>query len=158
MNLIPPEAPELPYGRFFLPGPSEVHPDVLRAQTRPMISHRGAEIKELMQELQTGLEEVFLTQRPVFISTSSATGFMEAAVRNAGRTRVLSLVNGAFSQRFAERVIAASLNRAFQQFEHRQALLIYLIEETFQLGRGARAEQRSATRSVEHWSHDARRL
>ena len=102
MNLIPSEAPELPYGRFFLPGPSEVHPDVLRAQTRPMISHRGGEIKELMQELQTGLEEVFLTQRPVFISTSSATGFMEAAVRNAGRTRVLSLVNGAFSQRFAD--------------------------------------------------------
>lgn len=92
----------LPYGRFFLPGPTEVHPDVLAAQTRPMISHRGAEIKELMQELQGGLEKVFLTQRPVFISTSSATGLMEAAVRNAGRTRILSLVNGAFSKRFAD--------------------------------------------------------
>lgn len=91
-----------PYGRFFLPGPTEVHPDVLQAQTRPMISHRGAEVQALMRELQAGLEVVFCTERPVFISTSSATGLMEAAVRNAGRTRVLSLVNGAFSQRFAD--------------------------------------------------------
>jgi aspartate aminotransferase-like enzyme len=93
----------LPHGgRFFLPGPTEVHPDVLQAQTRPMMSHRGAGINELMKELQAGLEVVFFTRRPVYIATASATGLMEAAVRNAGRTRILSLVNGAFSKRFAE--------------------------------------------------------
>lgn len=92
----------LPRGHFFLPGPTEVHPDVLQAQTRPMISHRGAGIHALMKELQQGLEVVFCTERPVFIGTSSATGFMEAGVRNAGRARVLSLVNGAFSKRFAD--------------------------------------------------------
>ncbi|MEM7413866.1 MAG: alanine--glyoxylate aminotransferase family protein [Gemmatimonadota bacterium] len=91
-----------PYGRFFLPGPTEVHPDVLQAQAQPIISHRGPAVQELMSELQSGLEVVFCTERPVFISTSSATGLMEAAVRNAGRTRILSLVNGAFSQRFAD--------------------------------------------------------
>ena len=67
-----------------------------------MMSHRGSGINALMKELQEGLEVVFCTKRPVFIGTTSATGFMEAAVRNAGRTRVLSLVNGAFSKRFAE--------------------------------------------------------
>ena len=93
----------LPHGgRFFLPGPTEVHPDVLQAQTRPMMSHRGAGINDFMKELQAGLEVAFLTKRPVFLSTSSATGLMEAAVRNAGRTRILSLVNGAFSKRFAD--------------------------------------------------------
>ena len=93
----------LPYGRFFLPGPTEVHPDVLAAQTRPMISHRGSGINALMRELQRGLETVFLTERPVFVSTSSATGLMEAAVRNVGREkRILCLVNGAFSERFAD--------------------------------------------------------
>ena len=93
----------LPHGgRFFLPGPTEVHPDVLQAQTRPMMSHRGSGINELMKELQVGLEVVFFTKRPVFLATASATGLMEAAVRNAGRTRILSLVNGAFSKRFAE--------------------------------------------------------
>jgi len=90
------------HGRFFLPGPTEVHPDVLHAQTRAMISHRGAASQAFMSELQAGLRDVFLTERPVFISTSSATGLMEAAVRNAGRTKILSLVNGAFSKRFAD--------------------------------------------------------
>jgi aspartate aminotransferase-like enzyme len=95
-------APARPYGRFFLPGPTEVHPDVLQAQTRPMMGHRGADAQAFMKPLHDGLKEVFLTERPVFISTSSATGLMEAAVRNAARTRILSLVNGAFSQRFAD--------------------------------------------------------
>lgn len=102
MNQTFSAATELAYGRFFLPGPTEVHPDVLGAQVRAMISHRGPGSQALMRELQTGLAEVFLTERPVFISTSSATGLMEAAVRNAGTGRVLSLVNGAFSKRFAD--------------------------------------------------------
>lgn len=90
------------YGRFFLPGPTEVHPDVLAAQARPMIGHRGAESQAFMAGIHRRLEEVFFTERPVFVSTSSATGLMEAALRNAGRSRILSLVNGAFSQRFAD--------------------------------------------------------
>jgi len=57
-------------------------------------------MEELIAKLQSGLQYVFRTERPVFISTSSATGLMEAAVRNGARERVLSLVNGAFSERF----------------------------------------------------------
>ena len=67
-----------------------------------MMSHRGANSQAFMRSIQTGLQSVFCTERPVFISTSSATGLMEAAVRNAGRTKILSLTNGAFSERFAE--------------------------------------------------------
>ncbi|HSG48793.1 MAG TPA: alanine--glyoxylate aminotransferase family protein [Longimicrobiales bacterium] len=93
-------------GRFFLPGPTEVRPEILAAQTRPMIAHRGADFVALMGELQPGLQEVFKTSRPVLVSASSATGLMEAAVRNSGTGPVLSLVNGAFSQRFAEIAVA----------------------------------------------------
>lgn len=90
-------------GRFFLPGPTEVHPDVLAAQAGQMVGHRGPAIEELMARIQEGLKPVFLTGRPVIVSTSSATGLMEAAVRNGvNGGRVLSLVNGAFSGRFAE--------------------------------------------------------
>ena len=89
-------------GRFFLPGPTEVHADVLDAQTRPMIGHRGAASQAFMSGLQDGLASLFLTERPVFIATCSATGLMEAAVRNGGGARLLSLVNGAFSKRFAD--------------------------------------------------------
>ena len=90
------------FGRFFLPGPTEVRPAVLEAQARPMIGHRTSEIQKLMECLQAGLKTVFQTERPVFVSTSSATGLMEASVRNGAPRTVLSLVNGAFSERFAQ--------------------------------------------------------
>jgi aspartate aminotransferase-like enzyme len=106
----------LPTGQFFLPGPTEVGDTVLQAQTHPMIGHRGGEIRDLIADLQVGLKMVFQTERLVVISTSSATGLMEAAVRNgvAGGT-VLALVNGAFSSRFAE--IAVSCGHDVDRWE-----------------------------------------
>lgn len=97
----------LRFGRFFLPGPTEVRPEILRAQVEPMIGHRTPEMEALMQEIQPGLRQVFQTERPVYIAPASGTGMMEAAVRNCGRRRVLGLVNGAFSDRFA-RIAAAN--------------------------------------------------
>lgn len=102
-------------GRFFLPGPTEVHPDVLKAQAAPVISHRGPELRALVAELQVGLQTVFQTTRPVLISTSSATGLMEAAIRNSGTGRVLCLVCGAFSERFA--IIARECGREVETLE-----------------------------------------
>lgn len=98
-----------PFGRFFLPGPTEVLPEVLEAQLRPMIGHRGAETEALLRAVDAPLRSIFRTSRPVIISTSSATGLMEAAIRNGVRRRVLCLVNGAFSQRFAD--IAAACGK-----------------------------------------------
>ncbi len=92
------ERPE--FGRFFLPGPTEVRPEVLAAQLRPMIGHRGQAMERLIERLEAGLKPVLQTERPVYISSSSATGLMEGAVRNGALRRVLSLVNGAFSERF----------------------------------------------------------
>ena len=94
------------FGRFFLPGPTEVLPEVLEAQTRPMIGHRGKGSQDLVARLEEGLKPLFKTERPVIISTSSATGLMEAGARNGVQKRALSLVNGAFSERFAEIVDA----------------------------------------------------
>lgn len=88
------------FGRFFLPGPTEVRPEIMQAMLQPMIGHRGKEMEQLIERLEIGLRYVFRTERPVYISSSSATGLMEAAVRNGVRRRVLCLVNGAFSERF----------------------------------------------------------
>ena len=90
----------LKYGRFFLPGPTEVRPEVLEAMARPMIGHRVPEMEELMAFVQPRLKTVFQTTRPVYIVCCSGTGMMESAVRNGARRHVLSLVNGAFSERF----------------------------------------------------------
>jgi predicted phosphoserine aminotransferase len=98
-----------PFGSFFLPGPTEVTDDVLAAQTRPMIGHRGKGMEELLGRIQPTLQRVFRTARPVYISSSSATGLMEGAIRNTAQRRVLSLVNGAFSDRFHKIAVACGV-------------------------------------------------
>ncbi|WP_396224270.1 pyridoxal-phosphate-dependent aminotransferase family protein [Gemmatimonas sp.] len=104
-----PAVPMTPFGTFFLPGPTEVRPEVLAAMTGPMLPHRGAKFEELFARVQAGLKPIFRTQRPVYVSSSSATGLMEAGIRCARPGAMLCLVNGAFSERFAN--IAHSCGR-----------------------------------------------
>ncbi len=104
-----------PFGTFFVPGPTECRDEVLDAMTGPMIPHRGAAFEELFARTQTGLKGVFLTQRPVMITASSATGMMESAARCLRPGRVLCLVNGAFSERFAN--IAAACGHESERYE-----------------------------------------
>ena len=89
------------FGRFFLPGPTEVHPEVLAALARPMIAHRGRAMTELLGGMEAPLQSLFRTQGRPVIGTCSATAFMEMAIRSGVRSRVLSLVAGAFGKRFA---------------------------------------------------------
>lgn len=89
------------FGQFFLPGPTEVHPEVLQAMTRPMIPHRGRGMVDLLSGMEQPLREVFRTKGRVLVGTCSATGFMELAVRSGIRQRALSLVGGSFGERFA---------------------------------------------------------
>ena len=89
------------FGRFFLPGPTEVHPDVLAAMNRAMIPHRGPDMVDLLKRVEPPLQRLCRTERPVLVGTCSATGFMEMAVRCGVKHRALSLVGGAFGERFA---------------------------------------------------------
>ena len=103
------DVPTPAFGTFFLPGPTEVRREVLEAMLAPMLPHRGAEFEQMFGRIVTSLQAIFRTTRPVYVSTSSATGFMEMAVRCAPPGPILSLVNGAFSERFAD--IARSCGR-----------------------------------------------
>ena len=92
------------FGRFFLPGPTEVRPEILAALAQPVIGHRGAGMTALLREADPRLRALFGTERPVYVSTSSATGMMEASVRGGVRRHALCLVNGAFSARYRDLV------------------------------------------------------
>ncbi len=91
---------------LFIPGPTDVHPDVLAAQNQPMMGHRGKDFEELFARIQPKLRQVFFTSGRVYISTSSGTGLQEAAVRNCVAHQVLCCVNGSFSQRWYETAVA----------------------------------------------------
>jgi aspartate aminotransferase-like enzyme len=107
--------PSHTFGTFFLPGPTDVRQEVMAAMMQPMIAHRGSAFEQLFERLQQGLQPVFKTERPIYISSSSATGMMEAAIRCAPRGRILSLVNGAFSERFAH--IASMCGRDVDRYD-----------------------------------------
>lgn len=102
-------------GVFFLPGPTEVAPAVLEAQVAPALGHRSDEGRALLRAVGTGLRPLFGTSSPVLVGTMSATGFMESAIRGGVRRRLLALVNGAFSGRFAE--IARGCGREVEVLE-----------------------------------------
>ena len=82
---------------------------MLRSMQRQPIPHRSAEFRELFADAQLGLQELFRTDRAVFVATASGTGMMESAVRCAPAGRLLALVNGAFAERFV--TIARACNR-----------------------------------------------
>ena len=90
------------HDKLFTPGPVEVSAKTLAAFSRPMIGHRGEAFKALYREIHPRLQELFGTRQPVFLSTSSAWGVMEAAIRNLVRQRVLCCMCGAFSDKWLE--------------------------------------------------------
>ncbi|MGB2402888.1 MAG: pyridoxal-phosphate-dependent aminotransferase family protein, partial [Akkermansiaceae bacterium] len=62
--------------------------------------HRGGDFEALYASIQPGLQEILGTKRPVYLSTSSAWGVMEGAIRNLVQTKVLNLCCGAFSDKW----------------------------------------------------------
>lgn len=86
--------------KLFIPGPVEVSEKTFRAMTTPMFGHRSADFVELYQAIQPGLQSLFETKDPVFLSTSSAWGVMEGALRNVCRQKVLNCMCGAFSDKW----------------------------------------------------------
>jgi aspartate aminotransferase-like enzyme len=101
---------------LWIPGPTQVRPEILAECARPMIGHRSKAMTELTERLDPGLKLAFGlaagSRAHVAVHTASATGLMEAALRGVG-PRVLCLVNGAFSKRFAE--IAALVGKQVVQ-------------------------------------------
>ena len=85
---------------LFIPGPVDVDPDVMEAQTNPMMPHRSAEFETIFRGTEAKLKQVFFTESRVFQPPASGTGMQEAGIRNLAQQDVLSCVNGAFSERW----------------------------------------------------------
>jgi len=86
--------------KLFIPGPVDISSGTYEAMSQKMIGHRGADFEELYASVQPGLKEIIGTERPVFLSTSSAWGVMEASIRNLVQKKVLNLCCGAFSDKW----------------------------------------------------------
>ena len=92
----------IPHDKLFIPGPVEVSEKTWAAFSRPVIGHRGEDFKNLYRAIHPGLQTLFGTKQPVFLSTSSAWGVMEASIRNLVDRGVLCCTCGAFSDKWFE--------------------------------------------------------
>ena len=86
--------------KLFIPGPIAVSDKTLRAMAQPMIGHRSTDFVALYNSIQPDLQALFYTKDPVYLSTSSAWGVMEGALRNVCQKKVLNCMNGAFSDKW----------------------------------------------------------
>lgn len=86
--------------KLFIPGPTEVRPELLKVVATPQIGHRTQDYKDLHAALIPMLKKILYTEQEALIFTCSATGVMEGSVRNLCQKKVLCTVNGAFSKRW----------------------------------------------------------
>lgn len=125
--------------RLFIPGPVLVKDDVLKQLARPTLGHRGKEYAQLHGETAEMLKRILFTQQNVFISTSSASGIWEAAIRNcvAPDETVLCTMCGAFSDKWAD--VARSCGRNVEELkvEWGQAVTPEMIDERLASGKYA---------------------
>ncbi len=103
----PPQVAPLnpPERSLFGPGPTPVHPRVMRAMAAPVLGHLDPDFQQIMAEVSDLLRYVFGTTNPVtFPVPATGTGGMEAALVNAiapGDPVVIG-VNGYFGNRMVQ--------------------------------------------------------
>jgi aspartate aminotransferase-like enzyme len=88
--------------KLHIPGPVEVSDKTFRALCSPMIGHRGQGFKDLYAKMQPQLQTLLSTRQLVYLSTSSAWGVMEGAIRNLVSKKALNCMCGAFSDKWLD--------------------------------------------------------
>ena len=91
---------------MFVPGPVDVAPEVLAAQTKPMLPHRSKDFEAIFRGTEEKAKQLFYTQTRIFQAASSGSGMQEAGIRNFVQKDVLSCINGAFAQRWYDVAVA----------------------------------------------------
>jgi alanine-glyoxylate transaminase/serine-glyoxylate transaminase/serine-pyruvate transaminase len=87
------------------PGPSDVHPRVLRAMATPLVGHLDPDFIQIMNDVQMLLRPVFGTENELTLAVpGTGTAAMEAAISNLVEPgdSVLACIHGYFGDRLAD--------------------------------------------------------
>jgi aspartate aminotransferase-like enzyme len=93
------ESPDI----ILAPGPTPIPPEVLLAQAKPLVYHRGPGFGQLMRDVTGRLRELYRTDSAeILLMTSSGTGGLESAIQNcfSPGDEVFVPLAGFFSQRW----------------------------------------------------------
>jgi aspartate aminotransferase-like enzyme len=124
----------VPHQNLRVPGPTPVPPEVLAAQTIPMINHRGPEFSAMMKRVTARLQYFFQTTAPVLTYPASGTGAQECAIVNifSPGDHVVSITIGSFGDRLAKIADAYGLEVTRIEFPWGQAADLATVEERLQ--------------------------
>jgi aspartate aminotransferase-like enzyme len=89
---------------LMIPGPTNVDPAVLRALSKPTLSHTSSEFVKIFKESLDNLKKVFMTNNEVFVIAGSGTLALEMAIANIIEPgdKILNVVAGFFGQYFVK--------------------------------------------------------
>jgi len=89
---------------LMIPGPTNVDPAVLRALSKPTLSHTDPEFVKIFKESLNNLKKVFMTHNEAFVIAGSGTLALEMAIANIIEPgdKILNTVSGFFGQYFVE--------------------------------------------------------
>lgn len=120
--------------KLFIPGPTEVDDEVLKALGGPMIGHRSKAASDLQRGISEKLRKVFCTEQEILLSTSSGSGLMEGAVRSCTAKKAVVFSVGAFGDRWHKMAVANGVPADIVKSELGEATTPEMVEKALSTG------------------------
>jgi aspartate aminotransferase-like enzyme len=95
-----------------IPGPTVLHPDVVRAMQGEMVPHRSPEAADLVGRIATNLKRAHLTEQGVYVWAGTGSAGWEASIVNllSPGDRIVVTVTGDFGDRYAKTAVKFGLD------------------------------------------------
>ncbi len=89
---------------LMIPGPTELHPEVMKVLSTPIVAHYGSEWITIYEEALKLASEIFKTKEEVFMMPTPGTVALETGIVSLLEPgeKAVAVVNGFFSNRLAE--------------------------------------------------------
>jgi aspartate aminotransferase-like enzyme len=120
--------------KLFIPGPTDVSPDVLEKLATPQIGHRTTTATLLQKHISEQLQELMYTTNTIILSTSSGSGIMEMAIRSCTAKRAAVFSVGAFGDRWYKMALANNIPADVFRPEPGKGIRPEMVEEVLATG------------------------
>jgi len=123
------------YKKLFMPGPTNVKEDVLQKMAAPMISHRTKEASKLQRDICDKMRKLMYTKNEILLSTSSACGLMEGAIRSCTQKRAVVFSCGVFGNQWYQMAVTNNIPCDKFEVEWGEPITKEIIKNTLETGK-----------------------
>lgn len=120
--------------KLFIPGPTDVSPDVLEKLATPQIGHRTETATLLQKHISEQLQELMYTKNTIILSTSSGSGIMEMAIRSCTAKKAAVFSVGAFGDRWYKMAVSNHIPADVFRPEPGQGIRPEMVDEVLATG------------------------